>query len=105
MVAVWLSSLSKVMWSLVERTQATCISEKRGVFRTSGSSLENGGFMEAAFLPRTVMLLPAIRHARGRRLIQQNVVVWIGRIGTGWSAGTWAAATPDKLTSVAEPVQ
>lgn len=61
--------------------------------------------MASAFLHRAGMSLPVIQQDRGIRFVQQDMAVWTGEAGTGWSVKTQNSAIPDTLESVVNPAK
>lgn len=72
------------MSSLGKHVQVAVIPEGKGAFRTSGSLIVVCGSMAAAFLLRIGMSLPAMQRDGERRLVRQDVAVWINGIDAGW---------------------
>lgn len=74
-------------WCLRKRrAQVAYKSRGTGALQTSGFKMVSLDFMAATSRRHVELPLPAMRRDLERRLVQQNAVVGIGRIGASWSA-------------------
>lgn len=52
-----------------------------------------------------LILLPSMRQDKERRLVQQDVALWIERINADWTAATQDCTVPNTLVSVVKKVE